>query len=82
MRRVASLTPLALATIAALVDSGAPRFHRVKAPDRAELEVLVRRVSERVGRCLERLGLLVRDADDCRDAGARAKQELEPKAPG
>lgn len=44
-------------------DNGTPRFHRVKAPDRAELEVLVRRISERVGRCLERLGLLVRDAE-------------------
>lgn len=44
-------------------DNGAPRFHRVKAPEHAELEVLVQRISQRVGRCLERLGLLVRDDD-------------------
>ena len=43
--------------------NGTPRFHRIKAPEHAELEVLVRRISERVGRCLERLGLLVRDAE-------------------
>lgn len=45
-------------------ESGTPRFHRVKAPEHAELEVLVRRISERVGRCLERLGLLVRDTEN------------------
>ena len=33
-------------------DNGTPRFHRVKAPDRSELEVLVQRISERVGPCL------------------------------
>ncbi len=36
---------------------------RVKAPDKAELEALVRTISERVGRHLEREGLLVRDLD-------------------
>ena len=40
------------------------RFHRLKAPTKAELETLVRRVSERVGRHLERQGLLVRDLDN------------------
>jgi len=40
------------------------RFKRVKAPDKAELETLVHRVSERVGRHLERQGLLVRDAEE------------------
>jgi len=38
-------------------------FLRVKAPERAEPEVLVHRVSERVGWHLERQGLLVRDAE-------------------
>ena len=39
-------------------------FRRVKAPERAELETLVQSVSERVGRHLERQGLLVRDAEN------------------
>ena len=41
-----------------------PRFQRVKAPDRAELEQLVYTISERTGRYLERQGLLVRDLDN------------------
>ena len=41
-------------------DNGTPRFHRVKAPDRLQREVLVPRISGRVGRCLERLGVRVR----------------------
>jgi len=40
------------------------RFRRVKAPEKAELESLVHTVSERVGRYLERQGLLVRDLDN------------------
>jgi len=40
------------------------RFRRVKAPERAELEALVRSLSERVGRHLERRGLLERDAEN------------------
>ena len=43
---------------------GQPRFQRVKAPDRAELEQLVYAISERTGRYLERQGLLVRDLDN------------------
>jgi hypothetical protein len=39
------------------------RFHRVKAPDKNELEALVQRISKHVGRCLERQGLLERDAE-------------------
>ena len=35
----------------------------MNAPDKAELEALVRTLSERVGRHLEREGLLVRDLD-------------------
>ena len=42
---------------------GGLRFRRVKAPDREELECLVRRIAERVGGALERMGLLARDAD-------------------
>ncbi len=38
-------------------------FLRVKAPDKNELEALVQRISKRVGRCLERQGLLERDAE-------------------
>lgn len=41
-----------------------PRFQRVKAPDKAELESLVHILSERVGNYLEREGLLVRDMDN------------------
>jgi len=44
-------------------DNAPPLFRRVKAPDRAELEVLVQRISQRVGRYLERMGLLVRDTE-------------------
>jgi hypothetical protein len=40
------------------------RFRRVKAPERAELEALVQSLSERVGRHLERQGLLERDAEN------------------
>lgn len=41
------------------------RFCRIKAPDRTELMMLVREISKRVGRYLERQGLLVRDAENC-----------------
>jgi hypothetical protein len=34
-------------------DNRPPRFQRVKAPDRGELEELVQLISQRVGRCLE-----------------------------
>jgi hypothetical protein len=39
-------------------------LRRVKAPERAELEALVESLSERVGRHLERQGLLERDAEN------------------
>ena len=42
---------------------GNPIFRRVKAPDRAELQALVHKISQHVGRYLERQGLLVRDAE-------------------
>jgi ribosomal protein S27E len=44
-------------------DSGPPRFRRVKAPERAELDTRVQRISQRVGHRLERMGLLIRDAE-------------------
>jgi hypothetical protein len=39
------------------------RFRRVKAPERAKIEALVQSLSERVGRHLERRGLLERDTE-------------------
>ena len=42
---------------------GHPRFQRVNAPDKAELESVVHSLSERVGSGVERQGLLVRDMD-------------------
>ena len=42
---------------------GGLRFARVKAPAREELEHLVQQIAERVGRALERMGLLQRDAE-------------------
>ena len=44
-------------------DNRPPRFQRVRAPDKSELETLVQLISQRVGRCLERQGLLERDAE-------------------
>jgi len=44
-------------------DDRPPRFQRVKAPDKGELEELVNLISQRVGRCLKRQGLLVQDTE-------------------
>ena len=52
-------------------DNRPPRFQRVKAPDKSELEDLVQLISQRVGRCLERQGLLEQDTES-------AWLELEP----
>tara|TARA_R110002072_G_scaffold302174_1_gene484227 strand:+ start:3818 stop:4615 length:798 start_codon:yes stop_codon:yes gene_type:complete len=41
-----------------------PRFQSVKAPAKRELEELVHLISQRVGRCLERQGLLEEDAEN------------------
>jgi hypothetical protein len=41
-------------------DNRPPRFQRVKAPNKDELEDLVQLISQRVGRCLERQGLVER----------------------
>jgi hypothetical protein len=42
----------------------APRYQRVKAPTKGELEQLAQLISQRVGRCLERHGLLEQDAEN------------------
>ncbi|WP_206613479.1 transposase [Parahaliea mediterranea] len=44
-------------------DNRPPRFQRIKAPDKAELEELIQLISQRVGRCLERHGLLEQDTE-------------------
>ena len=44
-------------------DNRPPRFQRVKAPAKSELEELVQLISQRVGRCLERQGLLEQDTE-------------------
>ena len=44
-------------------DDRPPRFQRVKAPDKDELEDLVQLISQRVGRSLERQGLLEQDTE-------------------
>jgi len=43
---------------------GATRFRRVKAPTNDELSRLTHTIAHRVGRYLERRGLLERDADN------------------
>ena len=45
------------------LDNQPPRFQRVKAPNKDEVEDLVQLISQRVGRCLERQGLLEQDAE-------------------
>ena len=40
-----------------------PRFQRVRAPNKGELEYLVQLISQRVGHCLERQGLLEQDTE-------------------
>ena len=44
-------------------DERPPQFQRVKAPDKGELEDLVQLIGQRVGRSLERQGLLEQDAE-------------------
>jgi len=55
-----------------LATSAPPRFRWVKAPTNEELTQLTHTIARRIGRFLERQGLLERDADDCMDAGGRA----------
>jgi hypothetical protein len=42
----------------------APRFQRVNAPYKSELEELVQLISQRVGRCLKRQGLLEQNVEN------------------
>jgi len=44
-------------------DNRPPRFQRVKAPNKDELVDLVQLISQRVGRCLQRQGLLEQDTE-------------------
>ena len=44
-------------------DDRPPRFQRGKAPYKSELEELVQLISQRLGRCLERQGLLEQDTE-------------------
>ena len=46
-----------------LVGTEPPVFRRVALPSQAELQALVERLAERIGRSLERQGVLVRDAE-------------------
>jgi len=52
---------------------GSPRFRRVKAPSGAELTQLADTIARRVGRFLERQGLLERDAENSYLAGEAAE---------
>jgi hypothetical protein len=47
-----------------LSDTEPPAFRRIAPPREAELQTLVERLAERVGRSLERQGLLVRDTEN------------------
>ena len=49
---------------ACLSDTAEPVFRRIAPPREAELQALVERLAERVGRSLERQGLLVRYAEN------------------
>ena len=62
-------------------DTGdAVTFRRVGAPGRTEFDALLERISQRVGRYLERAGLLVRDLEnsylDLESAGSTAMDDL------
>jgi hypothetical protein len=46
-----------------LVDTEPPVFRRIAPPALVELQALVERLAERIGRALERQGVLVRDAE-------------------
>src|SRR5690606_14174157 len=52
-----------------------PVFRRIAPPSAAELQALVKRIAERIGRALERQGVLTRDAESSYLA-------LEPDAGG
>jgi hypothetical protein len=49
------------------------RFHRVAAPTGEELSRLVHTLAQRIGRYLERQGLLQRDGETCPQCGGAMK---------
>ena len=60
-----------------------PRFQRVAAPDKGELEELVQLISQRVGRCLERQGLLEQDTESAwLDLDPAEDTDAMPQIPG
>jgi hypothetical protein len=66
-------------------DNRPPRFQRVKAPNKDELEDLVQLISQRVGRCLERQGLLEQDTESawlCDPAAGRWRYGRTQNYPG
>jgi hypothetical protein len=58
-----------------LVNTEPPVFRRIAPPSLVELQALVERLAERIGRALERQGVLARDADS-------SHLELDPAAGG
>ena len=58
-----------------LVDTEAAVFRRIAPPSVAQLQALVERLAERIGRALERWGILARDAES-------SYLELDPDAGG
>jgi hypothetical protein len=58
-----------------LVGTEPPVFRRIEPPRQEELQALVERLAERIGRALERQGLLARDAES-------SYLELGPEAGG
>lgn len=65
LRYLFAAHPQAMGKVLGIVyrDNRPPQFQRVRAPDKSELETLVQLISQRVGRCLERQGLLEQDAE-------------------
>ncbi len=61
-----------------LTDSGEPVFRRIPPPSAAELQALVERLARRVGRSLERRGLLGRDTEsDYLELGPEARGAMD-----
>jgi hypothetical protein len=47
-----------------LTGTSPPVFRRIAAPGAKDLEALVKRIADRIGRALERAGLLERDCEE------------------
>ena len=58
---------------------GAARYSNVRSPTSHELTRLTQIIARRVGRLLERQGLLERDADDCMDVARCGVPEVEQR---